>query len=73
MNAVLALMVVGLVVVAAIAAALVLLAVHIHSEERRQALSQAPRTRAGAVVRRVLRAHSTPITNVSRARARARR
>jgi hypothetical protein len=73
MNAVLALLIVGLIFVAAIAAALVLLAVHIHSDERRQALSQAPRTRAGAVVRRVLGAHSTSITDASRARAHARR
>ena len=73
MNAVLALLVVGLVGVVAIAAALVLLAVHIHSEERRQALSQAPRTRVGAVVRRVLGAHSASIPNVSRTRAHARR
>jgi hypothetical protein len=73
MNAVLALLVVGLIGVVAIAAALALLAVHIHGEERRQALSQAPRTRAGAVTRRVLGAHSTPTTDVSRARAQARR
>jgi flagellar basal body-associated protein FliL len=73
MNAVLALLLVGLVVVVAIAAALTLLAVHIHSEERRQALSQEPRTRAAAVVRRVLDAHATPTTNVNRTRAHARR
>jgi hypothetical protein len=73
MNAVLSVLVIGLIAVVAIAAAMVLLAVHIHSEERRQALSQEPRTRAGAVVRRVLGAHASPTPNVNRARAHARR
>jgi hypothetical protein len=73
MNAVLALLVVGLVVVLAVAAGLLLLAVHIHGEERRQALSQAPRTRGGAVARRVLGAHASPRVSVRRARDYARR
>lgn len=73
MNAVLALLVVGLIVVLAGASALLLLAVHIHGEERRQALSQAPRSRGGAVARRVLSAHSIPRASARRARDYARR
>jgi hypothetical protein len=68
MNAVLALLVIGLIVVLGGAVALLLLAVHIHSEEHRQALSQAPRTRGGALARRVLSAHSIPCASGRRAR-----
>jgi hypothetical protein len=73
MNAALALLVVGLIVVVAVATALVLLAMHIRSEERRQALSQVPRSRAAAVARRVLGAYSTPTADVRCARAHTRR
>jgi len=73
MNAVLALLVVGLIAVLAITAALLLLALHIHSEERRQALSHAPRTRGGAVARRVLGAHAIPRASARRSRDYARR
>lgn len=73
MNAVLALLVVGLFVVLAVAVALLLLALHIHGEEHRQALSQAPRTRSGAVARRLLGAHAIPRASARRARDYARR
>lgn len=71
MNAVLALLIVGLVLILAVIASLLLLAVHIHGDERRQALSQAPRTPAGAIARRVLGAHTIPRASVRRARIHA--
>lgn len=73
MNVVLALLIVGLVLVLAVIAALLLLALHIHGEERRQALSQAPLSRGGAVARRVLGAHAIPSASVRRARVHSRR
>lgn len=73
MNVVIALLVFGLVFVLALVAALVALAVHIHGEERRMSLAHEPRTRAGAVARRVLSASSVPRANVRRSRAHARR
>lgn len=74
MNVVLALLIVSLVLVLAVMAALLLLALYIRGEERRQGLSQAPRTRGGAVARRVLGAYAAdPGARVRRARAHARR
>jgi hypothetical protein len=73
MNAVIALLIVVLVLVLAIVAALVVVVAGIRGDERRVSLSQAPRTRAGAVARRMLGAYVTPHDNVHRARADVRR
>jgi hypothetical protein len=73
MNAVIALLIVVLVLVLAGLAALVVVVAGIRGDERRMSLSQAPRTRVGAVTRRVLGAHVSPHDDVHRARADVRR
>jgi hypothetical protein len=73
MNAaVIAVLTLVLVMVLAAAAALVVVVASIRGDERRMSLRQPPRTRAGAVTRRVLGAHVTTDQNVHRARADAR-
>lgn len=73
MNVVLALLITGLVLVLAVMAGLLLLALHIRGEERRQSLSQVPRSRGGAVARRVLGSCANPSARVRRVRVHARR
>ena len=72
MNAIFGL--VGLVLLLAVVAVAVLAMVvaSIHAEERRMSLSDAPRTRSGALARRILGAHAAPRADV-RIHASARR
>jgi hypothetical protein len=64
-------MVAALVLAAAVLAVLVVVVAGIHGDERRQSLSEPPRTRAGAVARRVLGVHAAPRPDVHRTRTRA--
>jgi hypothetical protein len=64
MNAIVAVLALVLLLAAAALAVLVLVVIAIHAEERRMSLSDAPRTRSGALARRVLGAHASPRANV---------
>jgi len=64
MNAIVAVLALVLLLAAAAMAVLVMVVVSIHAEERRMSLSDAPRTRSGALARRVLGAYAAPRANV---------
>ena len=72
MNAIVGIFALVLLLAVAALTVLVIVIAGIHAEERRMSLSDAPRTRSGALARRVLGAHAAPRANV-RIHASARR